>query len=323
MKAVIQDRYGPPESLRLAEVPTPDPGPDQARIRIRAVSINGSDRENLAGRPLYTRMAGLRKPTNPILGSDIAGTVDVVGADHAEFEPGAPVFGELPGYHGGFAEYACTHGRTLAHKPDELSFTQAAAIPQGGVIAWNGIVSKGKVRPGQHVLINGAGGSAGVFAVQLAKRAGAEVTGVDNAHKQDFMREIGADHVLDYGRADFTRTGERYDLILDLVAHRSVFAYARALNPGGRYFVVGGSTRVLIPVLLLGPLIRRAMGKRLQLLAVPQNRADLLEISALCVSGEIKVVIDREFSLEDTPEAMWYVANGRAKGKVVIRGMES
>lgn len=322
MKAFIHNRYGAPDLLRLADLPTPEPAPDQVRVRIHAVSINGSDRENLAGRPLYARIGGLLRPGNPVLGSDIAGVVESAGADHSEFQPGDPVFGEIPGYHGGFAEFACTHGRTLAHKPAELSFEQAAAIPQGGVIAWNGIVKQGKAQAGQQVLVNGAGGSGGVFALQLAKRAGAVVTGVDSGAKADFLRLLGADHSLDYRQVNYTRTGQRYDLILDLIAHRSVFAAARALKPGGVYLVVGGSTRVLLQTVLFGPWIRRTRAVHVRLLMVPQNRADLLEITALCVRGEIRPVIDRRFPFEQTVEAMRYVSEGRALGKVVIKVAE-
>ena len=186
------------------------------------------------------------------------------------------------------------------------------------MIAWNAICKIGHAAAGEQVLINGAGGSAGTFAVQLAKQAGAEVTGVDNAVKQDFMRSLGADHVLDYTRQNFTRIGQRFDLILDLIAHRSVFAVARALKPGGTYFFVGGSAGVLFQSLLLGPLIRRTRGVHVRLLMVPQNRADLLAITERVETGEIKPVIDRRFPFEETPEAMRYVSEGLAKGKVVI-----
>ena len=235
MQAIVRESYGAPDVLRLTEVPTPTPTADQLLIKIHAVSINGSDRENLIGRPLYARIGGLRKPGNPILGSDIAGTVAAVGKNHTEFKVGDELFGELPGYHGGFAEYVCTSGETLILKPANLTFAQAAAIPQAGVIAWRGIREKGQVQPGQKVLINGAGGSAGSFAIQLAKLGGAEVTGVDGPDKLDFMRSLGADHVIDYTKADFTASGKEYDLILDMIAHRSVFALPRALRPNGTY----------------------------------------------------------------------------------------
>lgn len=318
MKAVIYRNYGSPDVLKLEEVKKPIPTDDEVLIKVHAVSINGSDKENLIGKPLYARIGGLLKPGRQILGSDIAGRVEVTGKNNTEFKPGDEVFGEIPGYHGGFAEYVCTHGRTMALKPASLTFEEAAAIPQAGVIALQGIREKGQVQPGQTVLINGAGGSAGSFAVQLAKLHGADVTGVDNTGKLDFMRSLGADHVIDYTREDFTRTGKQYDLILDLTAHRSVFAYKRALRPNGTYFFVGGSVGVLFQVLLLGPWIRRTSGRNIRLLAVPQNRNDLVSITVLCETGKVVLVIDRRYSLSEVPEALRYVAAGRAKGKVVI-----
>lgn len=318
MKAIVYYTYGSPDVLRLEDVEKPTPTDDEILIKIYAVSINGSDREGLIGKPLYARMRGLLKPGHPILGSDIAGRVEAVGKNNTEFKPGDEVFGEIPGYHGGFAEYVCTRGRTMALKPTSLSFEQAAAIPQAGVIALQGIREQGQVQPGQKVLINGAGGSAGSFAVPLAKLSGAEVTGVDNAGKLDFIRSLGADHVIDYTRADFTKSGQQYDLILDLIAHRSVFAYQRALRPGGTYFFVGGSAAVLFQILLLGRWIKRATAKNIRVLMVPQNRKDLISITELCEAGKIAPVIDRRYSLSEVPEALRYVGEGRAKGKVVI-----
>ncbi|MDX1520383.1 MAG: NAD(P)-dependent alcohol dehydrogenase [Anaerolineae bacterium] len=318
MQAIVYEKYGSPDVLHLAELETPVPTDDEVLIKIRAVSINGSDRENLCGRPLYSRIGGLLKPREHILGSDIAGQVEAVGKNHTAFKPGDAVFGELPGYHGGFAEYVCTHGNTLALKPAGLTFEEAAAIPQGGVIALQGIRDKGQVKPGQKVLINGAGGSAGTFAIQLAKLCGAEVTGVDSGDKFDLMRSLGADHVIDYQQEDFTKSGKPYDLILDLVAHRSVFASQRALGPNGTYFFVGGSVAVLVQVLLLGPLIKRSAAKNIRMLAVPQNRKDLIAITKLSEAGKIVPVIDRRYSLSDVPEALRYVGEGQAKGKVVI-----
>jgi NADPH:quinone reductase-like Zn-dependent oxidoreductase len=318
MKAVIYERYGSPDVLHLAEVEKPVPADDEVLIKIHAVSINGSDREGLIGKPLYARMGGLLKPGHPILGSDIAGQVVAVGKNNTEFKPGDELFGELPGYHGGFAEYVCTHGSTLALKPANLTFEEAAAIPQAGVIALQGIRDKGQVKSGQKVLVNGAGGSAGSFAIQLAKLYGAEVTGVDNTGKLDFMRSLGADHVIDYSREEFTKSGKRYDLILDLIAHRSVFAYQRSLQPNGTYFFVGGSVAVIFQILILGPWIKRSSAKNIRILAVPQNRKDLIAITELCEAGKIVPVIDRRYSLSEVPEALRYVGEGGAKGKVVI-----
>lgn len=319
MKAVIYESYGSPELLHLTELPTPTPAADQILIKIHACSINGSDRESLLGRPLYARMTGLRKPGNPILGSDIAGTVAAVGKNQTEFQVGDEVFGELPGYHGGFAEYVCTSGETLVRKPANLSFVQAAAIPQAGTIALRGIRVKGQVQAGQQVLINGAGGSAGSFAIQLAKRAGAVVTGVDGPHQLDFMRSLGADHVIDYTQEEFTTSGKQYDLILDMIAHRSVFTLPQALRPNGTYYVTGGAVGVLFQTLLLGGVIKRTRGKNIRMLVVPQNRADVVTMAELCAAGEIMPMIDREFPLHAVPDAMRYVAAGQAKGKVVIK----
>jgi NADPH:quinone reductase-like Zn-dependent oxidoreductase len=318
MQAIVYTEYGLPEVLRLQEVVKPVPTDDEVLIQIQAVSVNGSDRENLIGSPLYARIGGLRKPRHQILGSDIAGRVEMVGRNIREFHVGDEVFGEIPGYHGGFAEYVCMPETTLARKPAGITFEQAAAIPQAGVIALRGICTKGQVQPGQKVLINGAGGSAGVFAVQLAKLCGAEVTGVDHSAKLDFVRSLGADHVIDYASEDFTKTGRQYDLILDLIAHRSMFAYARALRPNGTYFCVGGAVTVLLQIALLGPLLKLATGKNLRVLAVPQNRDDLVAITELCEAGKIIPVIDRHYSLQEVPEALRYVGEGRHKGKVVI-----
>ena len=318
MKAIVYHQYGPPDNLKLVEVEKPTPTDDQVLVKVHAVSINGSDKEGLIGKPLYARMGGLRKPGDPILGSDIAGRVEAAGKNHTQFKPGDEVYGEMGNYHGGFAEYVCTRAKDWALKPASLTFEEAAAIPQGGVIALQGLRDKGKVQPRQRVLINGAGGSAGTFAIQLAKYYGAEVTGVDNTRKLDFMRSIGADDVVDYTRENFTRKRKQYDLILDLVAYRSAFSYLRALKPGGSYYFVGGSVATLFQILLLGPLIKRMTDKNLRLLAVQRNREDLVQITELCQAGKIVPVIDRRYPLSQVPEAMRYVSDGRAKGKVVI-----
>ena len=342
MKAVLYEQYGSPDVPRLTEIAKPIPADDQILIKVHAVSINGSDKENLIGAPLYTRIGGLFKPRNPILGSDIAGRVEAVGQKHTEFKPGDEVFGEIPGYHGGFAEYVCTDGSilvqisfvphrldrrwdktflenyTMALKPASLSFAEAAAIPQGGVIAFRGIYTKGQVQSGQKVLINGGGGSGGSFAVQLAKLSGAEVTGVDNAGKLDFMRSLGADHVIDYTRADFTKNGKQYDFILDLVAYRSAFAYPHALQSNGTYYCVGGSVATLLQIVLLGPLLNQTSGKNVRVLAVPQNREDLLAVTELCKAGKIAPAIDKQYPFNEIPDALRYVSEGRAQGKVVI-----
>jgi NADPH:quinone reductase-like Zn-dependent oxidoreductase len=318
MKAIVYHEYGSPDVLKLVEVATPTPTDDEVLVRVKAVSINGSDREGLIGKPLYARMGGLRRPSHPILGSDIAGRVEGVGRNISEFQPGDEVYGEIPGYHSGFAEYACLPEKRLAKKPASLTFAQASAIPQAGVIALQWVRKKGHIQPGEKVLINGAGGGAGTFALQLAKLHGAQVTAVDNAGKMDFLRSLGADHVIDHTRQDFTRTGEQYDHILDVVAHRSVFAYQRALRPNGTYFFVGGSVGVLFQILILGPWIRRTSGRNIRILMVQPNRNDMISITELCEAGKVIPVIDRQYSLSETAEALRYVGEGRAKGKVIL-----
>ena len=318
MKAVVYKEYGPPDVLQIKEVAKPTPTDDEILIKVHAVSVNRSDWESLIGKPLYARVGGLLKPRRPILGSDVAGRVEMAGRNITQFQPGDELFGEIPGYHGGFAQYVCAPEKTLARKPAGMTFEEAAAIPQAGVIALQGILNKGQVQPGQKVLINGAGGGAGTFAVQLAKLYGAEVTGVDNTGKLDFMRSLGADHVIDYTREDFTKNGKQYDLILDVIAHRSVFAYRRALKANGTYFLVGGSVATLFQILLLGPWIRRTTSKKIRLLAVQPNRKDLVSITELCEAGKIVPVIDKRYPLSEVPEALRYLGEGRAKGKVII-----
>lgn len=318
MEAIVYTRYGSPDVLQLREVAKPAPNDDEVLIKVHAVAVNRSDWEGLTGKPLYARIGGLRKPRGQILGSDIAGRVELAGSNIRHFHPGDDVFGDILAQSGGFAEYVCARERTLAPKPTRMTFEEAAAIPQAGVIALQGIREKGQVQPGQRVLINGAGGGAGSFAVQLAKLAGADVTGVDHTNKLDFIRSLGVDHVIDYTREDFTKTGDQYDLILDVVAYRSVFAYQRALRPNGRYFAVGGSVATLFQILLLGPGIRSTTGKRIRLLVVQPNRRDLVALTELCEAGKVVPMIDRRYPLREVPEALRYLGEGRVKGKIVI-----
>jgi NADPH:quinone reductase-like Zn-dependent oxidoreductase len=318
VKAVVYTEYGPPEVLQIKEVEKPTPTDDEVLIKLQAVSVNRSDWEGLIGKPLYARIGGLRKPRRHILGSDIAGRVETAGKHVTRFQPGDEVFGDILARMGGFAEYVCAREKSLALKPAGMTFEQVAAIPQAAVIALQGIRDKGQVQLGQEVLINGAGGGGGTFAVQLAKLYGAVVTGVDNTGKLDFMRTIGADHVIDYTREDFTRNGKQYDLILDLIAYRSVFAYKRALKPNGRYFAVGGSVATFLQILLLGPLIRRATGRNIRVLVVQPNLKDMVYVTELYEAGKIVPVIDRRYPLSEVPEALRYLGEGHAKGKIVI-----
>jgi NADPH:quinone reductase-like Zn-dependent oxidoreductase len=318
MKAIVYTRYGPPDVLELKELEKPAPKEHQVLIKVQAASVNLSDWECLRGKPLYARVGGLFKPGNPILGSDVAGTVEAVGGNVTQLKPGDEVFGLLGTYAGGFAEYVCASEKSMALKPAGLSFEEAAAFPQAAVIALQGMRDKGQIQPGQKVLINGAGGGAGTFAVQLARLYGAEVTGVDNAHKLEMLRAIGAGHVIDYAREDFTKNGKRYDFILDLVAHRSIYAYERALNSNGKYFMVGGSMATMFQVLLLGSRVGRAEGKKISLLMVQPNTQDLLHMTGLYAAGKIAPVIDRSFPLSEVPDALRYLGEGRVRGKIII-----
>ena len=317
MKAIAHAQYGLPDVLYLTDVAKPVPADDEMLVSVHAVSVNRSDWEGLTGSPLYARMNGLRKPRRQILGSDVAGRIEAVGKDHREFKPGDDVFGEMESYCGGFAEYVCTRGKHWTLKPASMSFVEAAAIPQAAVIALQGL-REGKVRPGASVLINGAGGGGGTFAIQLAKSYGAEVTGVDNARKQEFMRSLGADHAIDYGLEDFTRSGRQYDVILDLVADRSPFAYARALKPEGRYYAVGGSVATFLQILLVGPWLRWTTNKHVRVLVVRRNRDDLAHVTELCRSGQLVPVIERTYPLGEVPEALRHLGEGHVMGKVVV-----
>jgi NADPH:quinone reductase-like Zn-dependent oxidoreductase len=314
MKAVVYDRYGPPDVLRIENVAKPSPASRQVLVKVAATSVNLSDWETLRGSPPYSRIGGLRSPARRTLGSDIAGWVDTVGPAVTRFRPGDEVYGDNLMLKGGFAEYAIIPESALARKPSALTFAEASTIPQAGAIAWQGTDG---ATVGQRVLINGAGGGSGSFAIQLAKRLGAEVTGVDNAAKLDFMRSVGADKVIDYRSEDFTRSGP-YDLILDLVAHRSVFAYRRALAPGGRYRCAGGSVRALLRVLTIGSVAGRLTHRRLGVLAVKEGPMHFESVAELCVAGDLRIHIDRTFTLDEVPQALACVGEGRALGKVIV-----
>lgn len=315
MKAVVYDKYGGPEVLRVDDVPVPSPAAGQVLIKVAATSVNLSDWECLHGSPAYSRIGGLRSPKNRTLGSDIAGVVGAVGAGVTAFRPGDEVYGDNLALMGGFAEYALAPEKALARKPAELSFVEASAIPQAGVIALQGTAP---AAPDRRVLINGAGGGSGSFAIQLAKRLGAHVTGVDNDRKLDHMRSLGADDVIDYRADDFTRGNDPYDVILDLVAHRSVFAYRRALAPGGRYRCVGGSVPTLLRILTVGWLAGRVTGRRIGMLVVKMGPTHFAPMTDLCVAGDVRICVDRTFTLDEVPEALAYHGEGRALGKVVV-----
>ena len=317
MKAVVYTRYGPPGVLRLADVEEPVPKRGEVLVKVHAVSLNGSDWETLRGKPLYSRIGGPFRPRHHVLGSDIAGRVAAAGPDAALFRPGDEVFADILSHMGGFAEYACVPESALSRIPAGMSYEEAAALPQAGAIALQGIRDKGRAGAGQAVLINGAGGGSGMYALQLAKLLGAEVTGVDNTGKLEFMRSLGADHVIDYTRDDFTASGHVYDLILDLAAYRPPLACRGSLRPGGRYLYVGGSVAALLQVLLAGPLTR-AGDRKIGVLAVRLGVQHLAPLVELCQAGKIATVIDRRYALGEVPEALRYLGEGNAKGKVIV-----
>ncbi len=312
MQAVVYEEYGTPGVLEVREVDVPAIKNDEVLVRVHASSINSWDWDLLRGTPWYARIGGMRTPQYPILGADIAGRVEEIGADVERFEVGDEVFGDLSasGW-GGFAEYTAAREKAVAHKPPSMTFEQAAAIPQAGVLALQGLRHKKQIQPGQKVLINGAGGGTGTFGVRIAKSYGAEVTGVDSAAKLDMLRSIGADHVIDYATEDFTRNGERYDLILDVVANRSTGAYRRSLTQDGVCVVVGGTTGTLLNALILGR-------RRVTILAHKPNATDLDLLAKMFDGGTIVPVIDRSYALRDAAEALRYFGEGGVQGKIVI-----
>lgn len=298
----------------MADVEPPVPGPGQVLVEVRATSVNLSDWEGLVGSPAYARIGGLRRPARRVLGSDIAGRVAAVGPDVTAFRVGDEVYGDNLGLKGGFAELALAPAAVLAHKPAGLSFVDASTIPQAGAIALQGTAG---AAPGTRVLVNGGGGGSGTFAIQLARLAGAHVTGVDNDAKLDHMRALGADAVLDHRRDDFTRHGP-FDLVLDLVATRSVLDYRRALAPGGRYRCVGGPVPTVLSVLVAGAVVGALSGRRIGVLAVRPGPEHFAPLAERVVAGEVRVVVDRTWPLEEVPAALAQVGEGRAVGKVVV-----
>jgi NADPH:quinone reductase-like Zn-dependent oxidoreductase len=317
VKAIVYTKYGSPDVLELQEIEKPTPGPNNILIKVHSVSINASDWEFLTGRPLYTRMWGLLKPKHPILGSDIAGRVETVCEKVTKFRAGDEVFGDIFENWGGFAEYVCAPADALFPKPTNLTFEEAASLPQAACIAFQGLLEKGKLESGQHVLINGAGGGAGTFAIQIAKAVGANVTGVDSTLKLELMQSLGADQVIDYTQEDFTQTGQRYDLILDFVAGHSIFDYKRVLSPTGVYIMVGGSLVYIFQTLLLGSFISLSGTRKMGVLGAKPNK-NLVKIVELIESKKVIPVIDKRYPLAEVPKALRYLGNGHAKGKVII-----
>ena len=316
MKAIIRHQYGSPDVLRLEEIQKPTAGDDEVLVKVHAASVSSSDWELLRGTPYYVRpLFGLLKPKCKILGSDIAGRVEAVGRNVKQFQPGDEVFG--CGW-GGFAEYVCVPENALVLKPASMTFEEVAAVPLAAVTALQGLRDKGQIQPGQKVLINGASGGVGTFAVQIAKSFGAEVTGVCSTSKLDMMRSIGADHVIDYTQEDFTKNGQRYDLILAVAAYHSIFDYKRALSPKGIFVMVGGSMALMFQVLFLGPWISMTGSKKMGIVMAKPNKKDLVFMKELLEAGKVVPVIDRRYPLSEVAEALRYLEKGHARGKVVI-----
>jgi NADPH:quinone reductase-like Zn-dependent oxidoreductase len=319
MKAIRFFKFGPPDVLELIDVEKPVPNEDQVLVRVIAASANPLDWHRMEGKPFLARMGeGFSKPKNPKLGADIAGIVEAVGKNVTEFKPGDEVFGSIGS--GGFAEYVCAREKNFVSKPPNLSFEAAAAAPVVGLTALQGLRDVGQIGAGQKVLVNGAAGGVGTFAVQIAKSFGAEVTGVCSTRNLELVRSIGADHVIDYTRQDFTRTGDRYDLIYCAVGNRSALDYQRALKPQG-ICVVAGFTSLprLFGNMILERLVSKDGGKKIGGMGMAKvEKQDLIVIKELLETGKIIPVIDKVFPLSETAEALRYLEKGHARGKVII-----
>ena len=319
MKAIVYDKYGPPDVLELQEIEKPTVTDNDVLVKIHAASVNPADWHIMRADPFLVRLMGmgLLKPKNKMLGADIAGLVEAVGSNVKQFQPGDEVFGDIGS--GAFAEYACVTENRLALKPANLSFEEAAAVPLAALTALQGLRDKGQLQPGQKVLIHGASGGVGTFAVPIAKSFGAEVTGVCSTRNVEMVRSIGADHVIDYTQEDFTQNGQRYDLILAVAGNRSVFEYKRALSPNGIYVMIGGSsTSLMFSSMLLGPLISMFGSQKMGFMMAKINQKDLLFIKELLEAGKVTPVIDRSYTLPEVPEAIRYLEEGHAQGKVII-----
>ena len=321
MKAWVRDEYGGPDVLRLEGIATPEVPDDGILVRVAASSVNQADLDYLYGKPWITRMAtGLRRPSNPRVGLDVAGVVEVVGKDATRFRPGDEVYGDMTEFgHGAFGEYVSAPEQAFAKVPDGVSLEDAATVPQAGILAIQGLNAQGRIKSGDRVLINGASGSVGPFAVQIAKSMGAEVTGVASTAKVPFVRSLGADHVLDYTRDDFTKLGQRYDRILDMAAVHSIAKVRRALTPRGVYIAIGGPLTNVFGAMIVG-LVMPLAGKQRAGLPFwkPFRAEDVATLSQMLADGTIQPVIDKRFPLNQVPDALRYVDDDQARGKVVI-----
>jgi NADPH:quinone reductase-like Zn-dependent oxidoreductase len=324
MRAIVRDRYGPPDVLRLEEIETPVAGEGEVLVRIRAASLNSADLDGLKGVPRVARIGtGIRTPRNPRMGLDLAGTVEAVGPGVTGLRVGDDVWADLSGAgfdrFGSFAEYVSGPETAFIVKPKRLDFEEAATVPHSGVLALQGLLGKGPIQAGEKVLVNGAAGCVGPFAVQIAKSFGAEVTGVDHTDKLGMLLRLGVDHVIDYTREDFAGNGERYDLILDIADTRSVLHYRRSLTPGGRYVLIARTLGGFIQAALLGAWITLTGSRKMGVFTWrPNNERDLRLLGELLDTGKVKPLIDRTYRLEQVPEALRYLQQGRARGKLVV-----
>jgi NADPH:quinone reductase-like Zn-dependent oxidoreductase len=318
MKAIVRAQYGPPDVLQFMEVEKPTPRDNEVLIRIYAASVNPLDLFHMRGVPLFRLIPGLRTPKQQVLGCDIAGRVEAVGGHVKQFQPGDEVFGVSGFEGGGFAEYVCAIEEKLALKPATSSFEDAAAVPIAAITALQGLRDKGRIQPGQKVLVDGASGGVGTFAVQIAKSFGAEVTAVCSTRNVDTARSIGADHVIDYTREDFTQSGQSYDLILGANAHHSIFDYRRALSQDGIYVIAGGSVPHMFQAMLLAPLLSRIGSKKTRFFIANINHKDLVSLKDLLEAGKVVPVIDRRYPLSEAAEALRYLEQRHAQGKIVL-----
>jgi NADPH:quinone reductase-like Zn-dependent oxidoreductase len=321
MRSIVRDRYGSPDVLTLEEGETPVPGRGEVVVKVHAASVNTADLDHLQGVPIAARLfTGVWRPRNRRTGLDVAGRVEAVGAGVDRLRPGDDVWADLYSFgQGAFAEYVCAKEAAFTPKPAGLTFEESATVPHSGVLALQAVLAKGGIRPGEKVLINGAGGCVGPFAVQIAKSLGAEVTGVDHSDKLALVRSAGADHVIDYTCEDFTRNGVRYDFILDIAARRSILRFRRSLAGGGRYVLVARSLTGFFQALILGAMITMAGNRRMGVFQwVPNRREDLQRLGHLLETGSIVPLIDRRYPLPELPEALRHAMTGPSGGKIVI-----
>ncbi len=317
MKAIVYEKYGSPDVLEFKEVEKPTPKEDEVLIKVHAASVNAFDWHVMRAEPFLVRLMGFGflKPKNKIAGADVSGRIEEVGRNVTKFQSGDDVFGCG---RGSFAEYVCINENKLALKPDRITFEKAAAVPMAALTALQGLRDKGKIQPGQKVLINGASGGVGTFAVQIAKYYGTEVTAVCSTRNLEVMRRLGADEIIDYKQENFTQNGKRYDLIFAANGYHSIFKYKRSLSQHGIYVMAGGSYTQMFQVSLFGPLITKTSTKKMHGLAAKVDKNDLKFLNELLESGKLVPVLDRTYPLSEVPEAIRYLEEGHARGKVVI-----